>query len=123
MMMNAKTTQQLRRGDIYFADLSPAVGSEQNGCRPVLIIQNDQGNRCSPTVIVAAITGHIKAKRLPTHVLLDPKNCCVKMHSTILLEQIRTLDRSRLKNYVGRLPHAKMQDVDAAICASIGIGA
>lgn len=119
--MHTQISQQLRRGDIYFADLSPAVGSEQDGCRPVLIIQNDQGNRYSPTVIVAAITGHIKPKQLPTHVFLDPEDCCIKMHSTVLLEQIRTLDRKRLKNYIGRLPHAKMQDVNAAICASIGI--
>ena len=87
---------QVRRGDIYYADLSPVVGSEQGGIRPVLIIQNDVGNRHSPTVICAAITSRMNKAKLPTHVELDAKKCQIVKNSVILLEQIRTIDKQRL---------------------------
>lgn len=113
---------EIHRGDIYFADLSPAVGSEQDGVRPVLIIQNDLGNHYSPTVIVAAITSRIRKKRLPTHVELPVnQNYGLKYGSKVLLEQVRTLDKSRLMQYVGRVPREKMRDVDTALSNSIGL--
>ena len=91
--------KKVKRGEVYYADLRPIVGSEQGGVRPVLIIQNDVGNRYSPTTIVAAITSVPKKKHLPTHIKLGAKG--LKENSTVLLEQLRTVDKSRLQEYVG----------------------
>lgn len=113
----------IRRGDIYYADLSPVVGSEQGGIRPVLIIQNDIGNRHSPTVIAAAITSQINKARLPTHIELGARSYGLSKDSVILLEQIRTIDKKRLKERMGRLDEQLMQRVDDAIAVSFGLGA
>ena len=110
----------IRRGDIYYADLTPVVGSKQGGIRPVLIIQNDVGNRHSPTVIAAAITGYPKNRYQPTHVALDGMLFGLRKESTILLEQLRTLDKSRLGSYIGSLDEEKMREVDAALEISVG---
>ena len=91
----------MKRGDIYYADLSPVVGSEQGGVRPVLIVQNDVGNRYSPTVIAAAITSQKEKSKLPTHIELDSKNCGLSKDSVVLLEQIRTIDKRRLREKMG----------------------
>ena len=111
----------VRRGDIYFADLSPVVGSEQGGMRPVLIIQNDTGNRHSPTVIAAAITSQTGKARLPTHISLSAKSCGLSRDSVILLEQVRTIDKSRLRARMGRLDEPMMSQVDGAIAVSFGL--
>lgn len=112
---------QIKRGDIYYADLAPVVGSEQGGPRPVLIIQNDLGNRHSPTVIAAAITSRQGKKPLPTHIRLEDSPYGLVQESTVLLEQVRTIDRTRLKEYIGRADRATMQDVDHAIVVSFGL--
>ena len=109
---------QVRRGDIYYADLSPVVGSEQGGIRPVLIIQNDVGNRHSPTVICAAITSRMNKAKLPTHVELDAKKCQIVKNSVILLELIRTIDKQRLKDMVCHLDKGMMNKVDEALKVS-----
>ena len=109
---------QVRRGDIYYADLSPVVGSEQGGIRPVLIIQNDVGNRHSPTVICAAITSRMNKAKLPTHVELDVRKCQIVKNSVILLEQIRTIDKQRLKDMVCHLDKEIMNKVDEALKVS-----
>ncbi len=109
---------QVRRGDIYYADLSPVVGSEQGGIRPVLIIQNDVGNRHSPTVICAAITSRMNKAKLPTHVELDVRKCQIVKNSVILLEQIRTIDKQRLKDMVCHLDKGIMNKVDEALKVS-----
>ena len=111
----------VRRGDIYYADLSPVVGSEQGGMRPVLIIQNDTGNRHSPTVIAAAITSQTGKANLPTHISLAARSCGLTRDSVILLEQVRTLDKSRLRERMGRLDEPAMHQVDNAIPASFGL--
>lgn len=111
----------IKRGDIYYADLAPVVGSEQGGTRPVLIIQNDMGNRHSPTVIAAAITSRQKKRPLPTHIRLEDSPRGLEQESTVLLEQVRTIDRARLKEYIGRADRATMQDVDHAIAVSFGL--
>ena len=111
----------VRRGDIYFADLSPVVGSEQGGMRPVLIIQNDTGNRHRPTVIAAAITSQTGKARLPTHISLSAKSCGLSRDSVILLEQVRTIDKSRLRERMGRLDEPMMSQVDGAIAVSFGL--
>ena len=111
----------IRRGDIYYADLSPVVGSEQGGIRPVLIIQNDVGNRHSPTVIAAAITSQINKARLPTHIELGARSFGLSKDSVILLEQIRTIDKKRLKERMGRLDDRLMQRVDDAIAVSFSL--
>lgn len=111
----------IKRGDIFYADLSPVVGSEQGGIRPVLIIQNDIGNRYSPTVIAAAITSQAGKHQLPTHVKLEQFRG-LRKDSTILLEQVRTIDRSRLREYIGRLETEELQAVDQALTVSLGIG-
>lgn len=109
------------RGQIYYADLDPSLGSEQGGIRPVLVIQNDIGNRHSPTLIVAALTGQIYAKHnLPTHLLI-PSSVGLKMDSIVLLEQIRTIDRMRLLSYVGKLNDDAMRIVDERLLISLGI--
>ncbi|MDR2833998.1 MAG: type II toxin-antitoxin system PemK/MazF family toxin [Streptococcaceae bacterium] len=112
---------KIKRGDIFFADLSPVVGSEQGGIRPVLIIQNDLGNHFSPTVIVAAITAKMAKPKLPTHIPIQADKFGVGKDSIILLEQIRTTDKSRLKEKVGKLDLATMQKVDKALGISIGL--
>ncbi len=109
----------IRRGDIYYADLSPVVGSEQGGVRPALILQNDTGNRHSPTVIAAAITGSLK-RQLPTHVDIG---CIENLYkqSFVLLEQIRTLDKARLQRYIGHIDGRKMDEINEALLISVGI--
>lgn len=120
-----KTTQQaitaVRRGDIYYADLSPVVGSEQGGMRPVLIVQNNVGNKHSPTVIAAAITSQINKARLPTHIELSARIYGLTRDSVILLEQVRTIDKRRLKERIGQLDGQLMNRVDNAIAISLGI--
>ena len=111
----------VKRGDIYYADLSPVVGSEQGGLRPVLIIQNDVGNRYSPTVIAAAITSRMGKTRLPTHIDIYADKAGLSKDSVILLEQIRTLDKRRLKEKMGHLDESVMQRVDNAIAVSFGL--
>ena len=112
----------VKRGDIYYADLSPVVGSEQGGLRPVLIIQNDVGNRYSPTVIAAAITSRMSKTRLPTHIDIYAERVGLAKDSVILLEQIRTLDKRRLKERIGHLDEIMMQEVNNAIAVSFGLG-
>ncbi len=111
----------VKRGDIYYADLSPVVGSEQGGTRPVLIIQNDTGNRHSPTVIAAAITSQVGKARLPTHITIHGPDVGLSKDSVILLEQIRTIDKRRLREHTGRLSDLQMQHVDQAIAVSMGL--
>ena len=111
----------VRRGDIYYADLSPVVGSEQGGVRPVLIVQNDTGNRHSPTVIAAAITSQTGKAKLPTHIELSGRSVGLNRDSVILLEQIRTLDKSRLRERMGRLDESTMSAVDNALAVSFGL--
>lgn len=111
----------VRRGDIYYADLSPVVGSEQGGLRPVLIVQNDTGNRHSPTVIAAAITSQTGKARLPTHIAVEAPASGLRRDSVILLEQIRTLDKSRLRERMGKLDGTTMGRVDDAIAVSFGL--
>lgn len=113
--------QVVKRGDIYYADLSPVVGSEQGGVRPVLIVQNDTGNRHSPTVIAAAITSQTGKARLPTHIELSAKSYGLPKDSVVLLEQIRTLDKKRLREHMGRLDEELMRQVDNAIAVSFGL--
>ena len=112
---------QIRRGDIFYADLSPVVGSEQGGIRPVLIIQNDVGNKHSPTVICAAITSKMNKAKLPTHVEVDAKKYHIVKNSVVLLEQIRTIDKRRLREHMGRLDDDHMHLVDNAIAVSFGL--
>ena len=111
----------VKRGDIYYADLSPVVGSEQGGMRPVLIVQNDTGNKHSPTVIAAAITSQTGKAKLPTHIALSGKSVGLSRDSVILLEQIRTLDKSRLREKMGKLDGDTMHQVDSAIAVSFGL--
>lgn len=111
----------VHRGDVFYADLSPVVGSEQGGMRPVLIVQNDVGNRFSPTVIAAAITSQKDKTRLPTHIQLATTDSGLMRDSIVLLEQIRTLDKRRLKERMGRLDDASMSRVDAALQISFGL--
>lgn len=113
----------VKRGDIYYADLSPVVGSEQGGVRPVLIVQNDVGNKYSPTVIAAAITSQKEKSKLPTHIELDPQNCGLSRDSVVLLEQIRTIDKRRLKEKMGSLDVTSMSQVNKALSISFGLGA
>ena len=111
----------IKRGDIYYADLSPVVGSEQGGLRPVLIIQNDVGNRYSPTVIAAAITSRMGKTRMPTHIDIYADKVGLAKDSVILLEQIRTLDKRRLKEKMGHLDDEIMSEVNNAIAVSFGL--
>ena len=112
--------EQIRRGEIYYADLSPVVGSEQGGVRPVLIIQNDIGNKYSPTVIVSAITSQLGKAKLPTHIDLSAERYNLPKNSVALLEQIRTLDKRRLREKVTTLDEIKMKEVNRAILISLG---
>ncbi|HEY8528645.1 MAG: PemK family transcriptional regulator [Bacillus thermozeamaize] len=111
----------VKRGDVFFADLSPVVGSEQGGVRPVLVIQNDIGNRFSPTVIVAAITAQIQKAKLPTHVEIEAKKHGLEKDSVILLEQIRTIDKQRLTDKITHLDEETMRKVDEALQISLGL--
>jgi mRNA interferase MazF len=112
----------IRRGDIFYADLSPVVGSEQGGLRPVLIVQNDIGNKHSPTVIAAAITSRTTKSKLPTHIDVYGEQVGLAKNSVILLEQIRTLDKKRLKERMGHLDNDIMSRVNTAISVSFGLG-
>lgn len=109
----------IRRGDIYYADLSPVVGSEQGGIRPVLVIQNNVGNKHSPTIICAAITSKMNKAKLPTHIEISTRDYKIVKNSVILLEQIRTIDKQRLKEYVCHIDGAMMHKVDRAIKVSL----
>ena len=112
----------IKRGDMFYADLSPVVGSEQGGIRPVLIIQNNIGNKYSPTVIVSAITSQLNKNKLPTHIELDSEEFGLKADSIILTEQIRTIDKSRLKEKIGHINDAKLiSQIDNALGVSFGL--
>jgi mRNA interferase MazF len=111
----------VKRGDIFYGDLSPVIGSEQGGIRPVLVIQNDIGNKYSPTVIVAAITSQINKAKLPTHVELAAESYGITKDSVILLEQVRTIDKKRLKEKIGHLSDELMKQVDVALQISFGL--
>ena len=112
--------KSILRGDLYYADLNPVVGSEQGGIRPVLIIQNDIGNKHSPTVIIAAITSKAMKATLPTHCILDA-HAGLDRDSVVLLEQIRTIDKRRLKDHIGTLGQDDMQEIDKALAVSVGL--
>jgi len=113
--------QSVRRGDIFYADLSPVVGSEQGGVRPVLVIQNDVGNRYSPTVICAAITSQINKAKLPTHIEIDSVSSTLVKDSVVLLEQIRTIDKKRLREKICWLDETVMRRIDKALMVSVGL--
>ena len=110
----------IRRGEIYYADLSPVVGSEQGGIRPIVVLQNNIGNRFSPTVIVAAITSQIGKAKIPTHIELPSSKYYLPKDSVVLLEQIRTIDKTRLKQRVSELDGRKMEEINRAILISLG---
>ncbi len=111
----------VKRGEMYYADLSPVIGSEQGGVRPVVIIQNDVGNRCSPTVICAAITSKLDKAKMPTHIGIEADADGLAQDSVILLEQIRTIDKRRLRRRIGRLADSTMVQVDEALRISLGL--
>ncbi|NLM50878.1 MAG: type II toxin-antitoxin system PemK/MazF family toxin [Clostridiaceae bacterium] len=111
----------VKRGDIFYADLSPVIGSEQGGVRPVLVVQNDIGNKYSPTVIVAAITSQINKAKLPTHTEIDAQTYGLAKDSVILLEQIRTIDKKRLREKIGSLDSELMEQVNEALLISFGL--
>lgn len=111
----------VKRGDIYYADLSPVIGSEQGGVRPVLIIQNDVGNKYSPTVIAAAITSQKDKTKLPTHIQVNGSGCGLAKDSIVLLEQVRTIDKKRLKEKMGSLDISSMDKVNKALTVSFGL--
>ena len=110
----------IKRGEIYFADLSPVIGSEQGGVRPVLVVQNNVGNKYSPTIIAAAITSQLEKAKLPTHIQLPAEKFGLPKDSVVLLEQIRTLDKKRLKEKIGELPTSMMTKVNEALLISLG---
>ncbi len=112
----------IKRGELYYADLSPVVGSEQGGVRPILIVQNDTGNKYSPTIIAAAVTSRINKAKLPTHIELSANEFGLAKDSVILLEQIRTLDKKRLKERIGELSEETMRRVNVALLISLGFG-
>ena len=114
-------TMVVKRGDIFYADLSPVIGSEQGGIRPVIIIQNDIGNKYSPTVIVSAITSQINKAKLPTHVEISSVEYGLNRDSVVLLEQIRTLDKKRLKEKIGHMTDVDMKKVDNALLISLNL--
>lgn len=111
----------IKRGDIFYADLSPVVGSEQGGIRPVLIVQNDVGNHFSPTVIAAAITSRQSKNKLPTHIPIEAGGCGLQKDSVVLLEQIRTLDKRRLKEKMGTVDYQSMKAINQALSVSFGL--
>ena len=111
----------VKRGDIYYADLSPVIGSEQGGIRPVLVVQNDVGNKYSPTIIVAAITSQINKAKLPTHVEINALEYGLTKDSVVLLEQVRTIDKRRLREKIGHFDEEKMNKVNDALLISFGL--
>ena len=111
----------IKRGDIYYADLSPVIGSEQGGVRPVLIVQNDVGNRYSPTVIAAAITSQQTKAKLPTHIAIGAHSSGLSKDSVVLLEQVRTIDKKRLKEKMGTVSENSMKEINNAISVSFGL--
>ncbi|NLC03123.1 MAG: type II toxin-antitoxin system PemK/MazF family toxin [Tissierellia bacterium] len=113
----------VRRGDVFYADLSPVIGSEQGGVRPVLVVQNDIGNKYSPTIIIAAITSQINKAKLPTHVEITAPEYGLPKDSVVLLEQIRTIDKKRLREKIGRFNDEMMRSVDDALKISVGLKA
>ena len=112
----------IKRGELYYADLSPVIGSEQGGVRPILIVQNDTGNKYSPTIIAAAVTSQLNKAKLPTHIELNANEFGLAKDSVILLEQIRTLDKRRLKERIGELSPTAMKKVNVALLISLGFG-
>lgn len=120
LIVNKKRVE-IKRGDIFYADLSPVVGSEQGGIRPVLVLQNDIGNKYSPTIIVAAITSQINKGKLPTHVEIRYNEYGLSKDSVVLLEQIRTIDKKRLREKIGRFDEDMMKKVDESIQISLGL--
>ena len=113
----------VKRGEIYYADLSPVIGSEQGGIRPVLIVQNDVGNKFSPTVIAAAITSQRDKNNLPTHIEVNAQDCGLAKDSVVLLEQVRTIDKKRLKEKMGTVDEKSMNEINNAISISFGLNA
>ena len=111
----------IKRGDIFYADLSPVIGSEQGGVRPVVIIQNDVGNKYSPTIIIAAITSQQNKTKLPTHVSVESKDVPLPKNSVILLEQIRTIDKKRLREKIGHFDNDVISEIDKALKISLNI--
>jgi len=111
----------VKKGDIYFADLSPVIGSEQGGVRPVLVVQNDVGNKYSPTVIVAAVTSQINKAKLPTHVEIQAQGNGLSRDSVVLLEQLRTIDKKRLKEKIGHIGEDIIEQTNEALTISLGI--
>ena len=111
----------VKRGDVYYADLNPVIGSEQGGTRPVLVIQNNTGNKYSPTIIISAITSRINKAKLPTHVEVESSNGDLREDSVILLEQIRTIDKERLQRWVTKLSERDLKKVDNALKISLGL--
>jgi mRNA interferase MazF len=111
----------IKRGDIFYADLSPVIGSEQGGVRPVLVVQNDIGNKYSPTIIAAAITSQINKAKLPTHIEINAQDYGLQKDSVILLEQIRTIDKKRLREKIGHLDDELMEKVNEALSISFGL--
>ena len=111
----------VKRGQIYYADLSPVVGSEQGGVRPVLVVQNDIGNKYSPTVIVAAVTSQINKAKMPTHIELNATEYGLAKDSVILMEQVRTIDKKRLREQIGSLDDSSMRRVNSALAVSFGL--
>ena len=112
--------EEIKRGEIYYADLSPVIGSEQGGIRPIVVLQNDIGNKYSPTIIVAAITSQINKAKIPTHIELPSQAFNLPKDSVVLLEQIRTIDKTRLKQKISKLNTEKMQEINRAILISLG---
>ena len=119
--MSNHSNSPVKRGEIYYADLSPVVGSEQGGIRPVLIIQNDVGNRYSPTVIAAAITSQRDKAKLPTHIELSAQSCGLQKDSIVLLEQVRTIDKKRLRERMGEITPETMNSINSALSISFGL--
>ena len=120
IVANGEERTMIRRGELYYADLSPVVGSEQGGIRPVLVVQNDMGNKYSPTIIAAAVTSQLGKARLPTHVELQADKFGLPKDSVVLLEQIRTLDKRRLKTKIGELDSSVMNKVNGGLLISLG---
>ena len=112
----------MKRGEIYYADLSPAIGSEQGGVRPVVILQNDVGNKFAPTTIVAPITSRTNKKKIPTHHwFIDTETTKLLKHSQVLLEQVRVVNKTRLKSYVGKVSEKDQKEIDKALAISVGL--
>ena len=120
--LECEAIMNIKRGDIYYADLSPVIGSEQGGVRPVLIVQNNVGNKYSPTVIAAAITSQHEKSKMPTHINLNAECCGLSKDSIVLLEQVRTIDKQRLKEKMGTIDAGAMNRVDKALSVSFGLG-